>query len=163
MTYYFAYGSNLNHDQMSRRCPAAKPISPATLADYELSFRTVADIGPKPGRYVAGGLWEVTPECEAALDRYEGVKGGLYRREFVTVDLPNGRQERALVYIMNEGDPFPPAAWYAGAIAEGYKDFGLAVDTLRDAIFASVSQASKPRRPGKQTRPASKSRHMANT
>ena len=75
---YFAYGSNINLDQMSVRCPNATVIGPVTLNNYELTFRGrmdgcgVANIEPKKGSAVPGLLWHITPQCEAALDVYEG-------------------------------------------------------------------------------------------
>ena len=69
---YFAYGSNINLDQMAFRCPAAEVVSPVTLNGYRLLFRGVATIAPDPVAQVKGLLWRLTPECERALDRYEG-------------------------------------------------------------------------------------------
>ena len=74
---YFAYGSNINLDQMSHRCPDAKPLGPVTLDNYELLFRGspggsgFATIAPCEGSQVQGLLWEITPRCERALDFYE--------------------------------------------------------------------------------------------
>ena len=36
---YFAYGSNINLEQMAVRCPAAQVVGPAVLDGYELLFR----------------------------------------------------------------------------------------------------------------------------
>ena len=36
---YIAYGSNLNREQMAKRCPDAKVIGSGMLKDYELLFR----------------------------------------------------------------------------------------------------------------------------
>lgn len=36
---YFAYGSNINLEQMAVRCPAALMVGPAVLDGYELLFR----------------------------------------------------------------------------------------------------------------------------
>ena len=36
---YFAYGSNINLEQMEYRCPAAKAVGPVILENYELLFR----------------------------------------------------------------------------------------------------------------------------
>ena len=36
---YFAYGSNINLNQMAVRCPAAQVVGPAVLDGYELLFR----------------------------------------------------------------------------------------------------------------------------
>ena len=38
-TFYLAYGSNLNLEQMAHRCPTAKPVGPVVLKDYQLLFR----------------------------------------------------------------------------------------------------------------------------
>ena len=36
--YYLAYGSNLNLEQMSRRCPTARVVGKAQLENYRLAF-----------------------------------------------------------------------------------------------------------------------------
>ena len=73
-TLYFAYGSNINLNQMEYRCPDASVVGPVTLENYELLFRRggFATIAPKEGETVQGLLWNLTPECERSLDRYEG-------------------------------------------------------------------------------------------
>ena len=37
--YYIAYGSNLNIDQMSYRCPGAKVVGTSKIPDFELLFK----------------------------------------------------------------------------------------------------------------------------
>ena len=37
--YYFAYGSNMNLEQMKYRCPAAEVVENVRLEDYRLAFR----------------------------------------------------------------------------------------------------------------------------
>ena len=87
---YFAYGSNINLDQMDRRCPNAQVVGPVVLENYKLLFRSntrnagVATIRPHKGRKVHGLLWKITPECEKSLDIYEGYPR-LYEKEDVTV------------------------------------------------------------------------------
>ena len=90
-TFYLAYGSNLNLEQMAHRCPTAKPIGTTVLKDYQLLFRgehggSVATVEPFKGKNVPCLLWEITPADEAALDRYEGFPF-LYRKEKVKVRL----------------------------------------------------------------------------
>ncbi len=138
---YFSYGSNLNLDRMFDRCPNAEPIGPATLKDYRLLFRGVADIEPSKGHEVVGALWEITDECEAALDVYEGYNArvplrGMYRKEFVKVRGHDGKFRRALVYVMNRGRISPPQTYYLEVIAEGYRDFALP----KKALLAAVTQ-----------------------
>lgn len=36
---YFAYGSNLDLEQMAQRCPDAEIVGPVRLENYELRFR----------------------------------------------------------------------------------------------------------------------------
>ena len=94
---YFAYGSNINLDQMAVRCPAATVVGPVVLDNYELLFRGnrsgcgVATIEPLPGNQVHGLLWKLTPECEQALDFYEGYPR-LYEKEDITVRTEDGRE-----------------------------------------------------------------------
>ena len=40
MIYYFAYGSNLHHLQMKRRCPKCQFIKKMILHNYNLTFRS---------------------------------------------------------------------------------------------------------------------------
>lgn len=68
---YFAYGSNMNLDQMAYRCPAAEAVCTAKLEGYELFFagrpgNGVASIRPKQGGTVVGVLWKLTEACEKA-------------------------------------------------------------------------------------------------
>lgn len=128
MTLYLAYGSNLNKGQMARRCPKAVPLKTLYLADWKLRFNGVATIEPCEGNMVAAGLWRITPECEKALDLYEGVKQGLYTKEYFTLD-----SDRVLVYIMKKCDMEIPSVSYYKTIEKGFKDFGIPVQLLKEA------------------------------
>ena len=123
---YFAYGSNLHRADMLLRCPAAVPLGRAALPGHALLFRSWADVEPRPGGAVAGGLWRITPACLAALDDYEDVAAGLYRRVTLPVR-PEGAAEavEALVYRMTATHTAPPEPGYLAAIREGCRDFGL--------------------------------------
>ena len=62
---YFAYGSNMNLNQMAFRCPDAEVVESVRLEGYRLAFRTngggngVATILPEEGSYVDGVLWRI--------------------------------------------------------------------------------------------------------
>jgi gamma-glutamylcyclotransferase (GGCT)/AIG2-like uncharacterized protein YtfP len=137
MTLYFAYGSNLNLSQMSRRCPDAVPMDKLYLQKWKLVFRGVADVIPSDDHCVPGGLWKITKKCEAALDRYEGWRrddSGMYRKVRVAVDgLPDG-ETHVMMYVMNSTGIMPPAVGYFDGIRTGYKDFGLKVAALTLAL-----------------------------
>ena len=71
---YFAYGSNLNHFQMKRRCKDSIFKKKYELKDYRLTFRSVyraADIEVKKNSIVPGGLFEISKSDEKKLDVYE--------------------------------------------------------------------------------------------
>ncbi len=60
---YFAYGSNLNHFQMKRRCKDSKYLKKINLKGYALNFRSkyrAADIEKKNNSIVHGGLYEIS-------------------------------------------------------------------------------------------------------
>lgn len=123
---YFAYGSNLHRAGMLSRCPAAVPLGRALLPDHALVFRLWADVVPRPGSVVAGGLWHITADCEAALDTYEDVESGLYRRLMVPVRPEGGAGPvEALLYRMLARHEAPPEPDYLAVIREGCRDFGL--------------------------------------
>ena len=82
---YFAYGSNLNFEQMAYRCPEATVVGTAKLDGYELAFRRgYLTILPKEGASVEGLIWSVTDHDESQLDCYEGYPT-FYDKETVTV------------------------------------------------------------------------------
>ena len=84
MIYYFAYGSNLHHFQMKRRCPNCRYIKKITLNNYSLTFRSkygAADIEKKIGKKVYGALYIISKVAEKRLDVYEEYPT-LYKKMF---------------------------------------------------------------------------------
>lgn len=144
---YIAYGSNLNIEQMTQRCPYATPIGNAVLWDYELLFRggnggAVATIEPRRGGSVPVLIWEITPRCEDALDHYEGWPR-LYRKETVVVEF-GGKMVETMVYIMNDGYAFgSPSQGYLNTILEGYESAAFDPQVLRDALTASTRRCER--------------------
>ena len=146
--YYIAYGSNLNINQMKRRCPTARVIGTGFIEDYELLFK-----GSKTGGYLtiekAEGkslpvaIWKVTETDEQALDRYEGYPTFYYKAD-VEIDIKGiktGKEYRkkAFVYIMHEDrDVGMPSKYYVMTCLEGYKTFGFSPKYLEDALLKSM-------------------------
>ncbi len=124
--FYFAYGSNLWKSGMLERCPAAVPLGRAVLPAHRLVFRPWADVEARPGMEVAGGLWRVTPACGAALDLYEDVTGGLYRRVLASVWREGAAEPvQALLYRMDAATREPPDPAYLATVLQGCREFGL--------------------------------------
>ena len=77
---YFAYGSNLDLDQMSARCPESRLISRAKLSGYRLGFTghgrnwngAVATVLPAQSNHVFGLVWSLSDTDLDKLDRCEG-------------------------------------------------------------------------------------------
>ena len=71
----FAYGSNINEEQMRRRCPHSSLQGKATLPGYQffINKRGVASIRRKPGKQVWGLIYTLTQNDEDSLDSHEGV------------------------------------------------------------------------------------------
>lgn len=132
MKVYIAYGSNLNLEQMKRRCPDSKPIGTAMLQDYALEFRGVATIVPKKGAAVPVLLWHISPQDEKNLNRYEGFPT-LYRKETYEVDV-NGQKISGMAYVMNAGQVAAPDINYYCTILQGYLENHLHTDYLNAAV-----------------------------
>ena len=115
---YIAYGSNLNIEQMAKRCSTAKVVGKAIMRNWRLLFCGAATIERQKGAQVPVLVWDIQPKDEAALDAYEGWPR-LYRKESVRVTL-HGKQVRAFVYIMNSNREHPPSISYYNTILEGY-------------------------------------------
>ena len=132
MIYYFAYGSNLHHLQMKRRCPKCRYIKKYILRDYQLTFRNRggwADIEKKVGKKVYGALYVISKCAEKRLDKYEDYPV-LYKKMYFK---HNGR--KIMTYTMVRKTRFvPPSVRYLNIIKQGYKDCKLNLRSLNLAL-----------------------------
>ena len=133
MNYYFAYGSNLHHLQMKRRCPKCRFIKKIILHNYSLSFRSkygAADIEKKMGGKVYGALYLITKVAEKRLDIYEEYPT-LYKKMFFKYG-----NKKVMTYIMvKKTKPVPPTTRYLNIIKQGYKDCKLNMKSLNVALL----------------------------
>ena len=142
---YFAYGSNLDPAGMRHRAPGAVRSGPLVLDGGLLVFRGVADVVSDEHGQIAGGVWRITPTCERALDRYEGVASGLYKKRYLKLKV-NGVAEDCLYYQMNKRHSramMPPAEAYLQTIARGYEYFGRDRSLLDKALAHSWDDKNK--------------------
>ena len=108
--WYFAYGSNLSKQRMMRRTGPIRKARVARLNDYRLAFNNTdkagselyANIVPSAGGITWGVAYWCSPQAMAALDEYEGVADGCYRREWIEVETSDGERLQAEVYIGGE-------------------------------------------------------------
>ncbi len=133
---YFAYGSNMWPEQMHQRCPRAKAVGAATLANFafQINERGVATIRPESRSLVHGVLWRISPTCEESLDGFEGVASGLYRKERIRVEGGDGKMQSALVYIDQRNRSGLPRPGYLTRVLRGASAFELPASYLREIL-----------------------------
>ena len=129
---YFAYGSNLNHFQMKRRCKDSKYIKKYKLKGYALTFRSkykAADIERKKNSIVPGGLFEISKSDEKKLDIYEDYPI-LYKKIYF-----EHLNKKVMTYTMVKKTIFRyPTERYLNVVKRGYKDCKLDKKFLSHAL-----------------------------
>ena len=131
---YFAYGSNLNHFQMKRRCKDSIFLKKINLSNFTLTFRSkyrAADIEPKKNLIVPGALFEISKSDEKKLDVYEDYPV-LYKKYYFTY-----YSKKVMTYTMTKKTLFAyPTERYLNIVKRGYKDCNLDNHILKKALKA---------------------------
>jgi gamma-glutamylcyclotransferase (GGCT)/AIG2-like uncharacterized protein YtfP len=129
---YFAYGSNLNHLQIKRRCKDSIFLKKINLKDFRLTFRNMyADIEPKKNSIVQGALFEISKIDEKKLDVYEDYPI-VYKKYYFTY-----YGKKIMTYTMVKKTLFTyPTKRYLDIIKKGYKDCNLDYHILKKALKA---------------------------
>lgn len=131
---YFSYGMNTNLDQMAIRCPKAVSLGRAVLPHYRFEFKSYATVTPAMDEHAHGVLWEITPECEAALDRLEGYPT-YYGKIIVWVE-HEGERIPCMTYLMYPEEDFNyPSDSYVDMLTEGYQSHGISLDQINHALM----------------------------
>ena len=129
---YFAYGSNLNHFQMRRRCKDSIFLKKINLSNFRLTFRSkyrAADIEPKKNSIVPGALFEISKSDEKKLDVYEDYPI-LYEKYYFTF-----YRKKIMTYTMTKKTIFAyPTERYLDIVHKGYKDCKLNKKYLKLAL-----------------------------
>ena len=130
---YFAYGMNTNLSQMAQRCPKAQSLGRAVLYGHEFRFAVHADVIENPDFNTHGVLWEITPDCELALDALEGFPT-YYLKKQVTV-FHNGSPVNCMMYYMN-GDIVDelPSGGYLEMLLEGYAEHNVNTQQIHESL-----------------------------
>ena len=130
---YFAYGSNLHHFQMKRRCKDSIYLKKINLKDFKLSFRSkyrAADIEFKKNSIVPGALFEISKSDEIKLDVYEDFPI-LYKKYYFQY-----YGKKVMTYTMLKKTSFRyPTERYLNIIKKGYKDCMLDNKYLKKALL----------------------------
>ena len=129
---YFAYGSNLHHKQMKKRCKDSIFLKKINLKDFKLTFRSkyrAADIEYKKKSIVPGGLFEISKNDEKKLDVYEDFPI-LYKKYYFTY-----YGKKVMTYTMVSKTSFKyPTKRYLDTVKKGYKNCKLDNRYLKKAL-----------------------------
>ena len=128
MIYYFAYGSNLNHRQMTKiRCIGSKYLKTFFLKNYKLIFCHpnklnkfgYGNVIKKKGSVAPGAIWKITKKHEKILDHYEEFPN-TYQKEYFYLE-----RKKIMFYIMKKYYLKKPPKSYIDTINEGYKNCNI--------------------------------------
>ena len=133
---YFAYGSNLHHLQMKRRCKDSVFLKKLKLKNFRLTFRSkyrAADIESKKNSIVQGALFEISKSDEKKLDVYEDYPI-LYKKYYFA-----HYGKKVMTYTMTKKTSFTfPTERYLNIVKRGYKDCGLDKKELNTALKSKI-------------------------
>ena len=123
--FYFAFGSNLYHKQMKKRCKDSIYIKCYVLKNYRLFFRNnylgsgFADVEKRKNSKVLGALYKISKKDEKKLDIYEDFPD-TYIKKYFTIS-----GKKVMFYYMSKKSKYKsPSKRYLNLIIQGYKDCG---------------------------------------
>lgn len=113
---YFAYGSNMDWDQMKERCASARFVGMAELRDHKLAFTRrsvkrgcgVCDAVPLSGNSMWGAVFEVVDADIGRLDVHEGYQPGRAKNSYWRKECHvyvNGDDKQPMAVVSYFGDP----------------------------------------------------------
>jgi len=145
MPLYFAYGSNLDVQQMQHRCAeTVRLVAPGCLRGYTLVFNAyssswgggVADVVVAPQREVWGLVYDISPAGLEHLDVYEGYPH-LYTRFQGTIDTSGSVLSAVWIYtVVHKQEFIPPSQAYLSILQRAARcfDFPEAYRVFLDGI-----------------------------
>jgi gamma-glutamylcyclotransferase (GGCT)/AIG2-like uncharacterized protein YtfP len=137
VSLYAAYGSNMDPQQMRRRCPHSPVRGTGWLEGWRLTFGgedigwegALATLVEDAGSRVFVALYDITSSDEAHLDAWEGADIGLYRKIKLRVHTLDG-DLLAWLYVLDAYEGGVPSARYLGILADAAEAAGAPEDYL---------------------------------
>jgi hypothetical protein len=141
MGLYAAYGSNMDPEQMLRRCPSSPHTGTGWIRGWRLTFGAeefgwegaLATLVPADDDASSGAsgvfvaLYDLTEADEKSLDAWEGADHGLYRKLHLRVHSLAG-DVVAYVYVLDAFEGGLPSARHLGGIADAAEAAGAPTD-----------------------------------
>ncbi len=128
---YFAYGSNMNGEQMRSRCPGYQVRGVACLSHYMLAFTRwsrawnsgTADILPQRGQQVFGVLYDLSVGDLARMDKLADYPHSYVRQDILLTC--QGETVPAMTYVAIRTGVFLPSRAYLAKMLQGSEQQGL--------------------------------------
>jgi len=136
---YAAYGSNMDPAQMMKRAPHAPMAGTGWLSGWRLTFGgedlgwegALATVVEESGSQVFVVLYDVTPEDEKNLDRWEGNELVLHKKLRLRVHTLEG-STLAWLYVLDAYEGGLPSARYLGVMSDAAEAAGAPEDYVAD-------------------------------
>lgn len=130
---YFAYGSNMDPEQIKTRCPGAEYVGIGLLPDHALCFPRrsskrncgVSSVAPLAGHDTWGVIYRLSPGDLASLDANEGFRSdrtatlNSYNRVEVVVSVDSVPIQMVTYIAVNQESPPLPNAAYLKHLSDG--------------------------------------------
>ena len=136
---YAAYGSNMDPAQMMERAPHSPMAMTGWLIGWRLTFGgedlgwegALATVVEDPLAQVFVVIYDVTPEDEKLLDRWEGDDFGLHKKLRLRMHTLDG-SVLAWLYVLDAYEGGLPSARYLGVIADAAEAAGAPEDYVAE-------------------------------
>lgn len=142
---YFAYGSNMDWEQMRQRCESAGFLHRVTLPDRQIAFTRksvnrgcgVADVVRAAGRRAWGVVYDIAETDAGKLDACEGYQPGrtwnAYWRRECTVFIDDDAQSPLVCssyFATPQPEPPLPNRAYVRHLLDGARYWGLPAEYI---------------------------------
>jgi hypothetical protein len=132
---YAAYGGNMDPALMAERCPHSPQQGTGWLEGWRLTFGgedigwegPLATVVEDVAERVFVVLYEISPLDERALDRWDGVTLGYFRKTRVRVETLDG-DVAAWLYVLNAYEGGLPSERYLAMVADAAEKAGAPDD-----------------------------------
>jgi gamma-glutamylcyclotransferase len=143
---YFAYGSNMNWNQIKERCQSAGFVCIARMPGFRFDFTRksndrgcgVMDIVKDENGHVWGVVFQIDEYDLGQLNKSEGYQPGRTKNAYQRLEkivYQNGEDEKPITVFTYEvakkaPDTIPPNKKYMGLILEGARNWNLPEDYI---------------------------------
>ena len=135
---YFAYGSNMNEDELIEESVNILERRRVILRNYKIAVTRnskkhnggVLDIIPRDGEIVEGVLYDVPDNDKSKIDKKEGVCDGAYEPITVSIEDYEGQVINDVIsyQVCDKIDAKPASKEYKDSVLRGACEHGLSDD-----------------------------------